>query len=92
MLMSLHLLHQFCAISNTQVTNIKSYIVKTLSVGVATYYCMYTVLVADYCARWLGTTYNVELTVIPNRQATCKFNAQTVHYYQNVQCTHIIIM
>ena len=62
-------------ISNTQATN-KSYIVQTLSVGVATYYCMYNiVLVADYCARWLGITYHVEFTVISNRQATFKFNA-----------------
>ena len=70
MLMFLRLLHQFCAISNnnTQVTN-KSYIVhQTLSVGVPTYYCMYIVLVADYYARWLETTYHVEFTVIRNRQ------------------------
>ena len=54
----------------------KSYIVQTLSVGVATYYCMYNiVLLADYCARWLGITYHVEFTVISNRQATFKFNA-----------------
>ena len=45
-------------------------------------------MVRDYLPR----PYHVEFTVISNRQATCKFNAQSVHYYQNVQCTQITIM
>ena len=44
-------------INASTTTNKKSYIVHTLSVGVANYYCVY--IVADYCARWLGTTYHV---------------------------------
>jgi hypothetical protein len=82
------------ALYTSQVANKSSFIVLQLLsiVGIDTYYyCLY-IVVADYYTRWLGTTYHAEFTVISNRQATCKFNARTVHYYQKVQCAHIIII
>ena len=46
---------------NASTTTNKSYIVQTLSVRVATYYCIYKV--ADHYARWIGMLKGLPVTL-----------------------------